>query len=131
MANHLTDKNVLDLVKLIDGWDLNSKFTWGALCVCAEKKLSLNTTRQTLQKFTRIKDAYLDKKEILRTGLSKPKTPPSLKIAARRIATLEEENARLLREQDRLLAQFQVWQYNSYAHGVTVEMLNRALPAKG
>jgi len=130
MAKHLTDKDILNIVYLIDEWDIDHKLSWDNLCQFAEKKLSINPTRQTLQKFTRIKEAFNNKKIALKTGKEKPKTPPSLKIAQNRIERLEEENARLKREQTALLAQFMVWQYNAYSRNISMEELNRPMPAK-
>ena len=131
MAKHITDQDIEKIVSLIDQWDDEVKFTWDNLCMLAHKRYSITATRQTLQGYTRIKSVYNDKKQDLRTnGKRKEKIPPSLSIAAKRIATLEAENSRLKKEQERLLAQFVVWQYNAYAHGVTMDELNRPLPKK-
>lgn len=130
MAKHLTDKDIHNIVSLLDGWDIESKLTWDNLCELALKRLKISSTRQTIQKPVRIKNAYKDKKKSLRTGSDVPKTPASLSIAAKRIEKLENENTRLKKEQDSLLAQFVVWQYNAYANGMTIEQLNKAMPAK-
>lgn len=132
MAKHLTDHDIERIVLLIDAWDRDVKFTWEKLCAKSLSRLGIETTRQTLQRFTRVKDAYEQLKKSLKHGGSKekPKTVPSLKIAARRIETLEAENARLKRENENLLAQFVVWQYNAYAHGVPINKLNIPLPPK-
>jgi len=131
MAKHVTDKDIEKIVSLIDQWDDETKFTWDSLCGLALRRYSITATRQTLQGYSRIKEAYNDKKVDLRAnGKRKIKTPPSLNIAAKRIATLEAENARLKKEQERVLAQFVVWQYNAYAHGVAMDQLNRPLPKK-
>jgi len=131
MAKHVTDQDIEKIVSLIDQWDDEVKFTWDNLCGLALKRYSITATRQTLQNYSRIKSAYDDKKQSLRThGKRKAKIPPSLNIAAKRIATLEAENSRLKNEQERLLSQFVVWQYNAYAHGITMEELNRPLPKK-
>ena len=131
MAKHVTDKDIEKIVSLIDQWDDEVKFTWGNLCGLALKSYSIAATRQTLQTYTRIKSAYNDKKKDLRdNGKRKAKVPPSLNIAAKRIATLEAENSRLKKEQERLLAQFVVWQYNAYSYGMTMDELNRPLSKK-
>ena len=109
MAKHITDLDIEKVVSLIDQWDNETKFTWENLCALAKKRYSIESTRQTLQGYSRIKSAYDDKKEDLRlNGKRKEKVPPSLNIAAKRIATLEAENGRLKKEQERLLAQFVV-----------------------
>ncbi len=131
MAKHISDSDIEKVVSLIDGWDDDNKFTWEKLCEKARESFSIMATRQTMQKFNRIKDAYEQKKITLRQfGKVKPKPVPSLNIAAKRIAKLESENQRLKHEQELLLAQFMVWQYNAYTHGMTMEQLNNAIPMK-
>ena len=131
MAKHISDLDIEKIVSLIDGWDDDVKFTWEKLCDTAKEHLSIMATRQTLQKFNRIKDAYEQKKIFLRqNGKVKPKPVPSLNIAAKSIAKLEAENTRLKREQEQLLAQFMVWQYNAYANDMTMEQLNAPIPMK-
>lgn len=60
MAQHLTDQNVQDIVEILDYWSPNEKLTWERLCKAIEVQLELvpAPTRQTLQKFERIKNAY-------------------------------------------------------------------------
>jgi len=130
MAKHLTDKDIKNIVSLLDGWNSDSKLTWNSLCELALKKYKIGSTRQTIQKPVRIKTAFKDRKKALKLGQEKPKIPASLSIAAKRIVKLENENSRLESESDNLLAQFVVWQYNAYANGMTMEQLNRAMPAK-
>jgi hypothetical protein len=130
MAKHLTDKDIYKIVLLLDEWSCDVKLTWDNLCNLASKRHNIQTTRQTIQKFARIKSAFHDRKGALKTGQERPKTPPSLSMAAKRIEKLENENARLRKEQEALLSQFIVWQYNAYANGISVEQLNRAMPAK-
>ncbi|MAD74499.1 MAG: hypothetical protein CML20_06890 [Rheinheimera sp.] len=130
MAKHLTDIDIHNIVSLLDGWDSDYKLTWDNLCELALKKHKISSTRQTIQKPIRIKTAFKERKEALKSGEDKPKIPPSLSIAAKRIDKLANENSRLERENDGLLAQFVVWQYNAYANGMTIEQLNRAMPAK-
>jgi len=131
MAKHITDQDIEKIVKLIDQWDDEVKFTWEKLCGLALKRFNIAATRQTLQGYSRIKSAYDDKKVDFRVnGKRKEKIPPSLNFAGKRIAKLEAENSRLKKEQERMLAQFVVWQYNAYAHGVNMDKLNRPLPKK-
>lgn len=130
MARHLTDKDIKNIVSILDGWNTDHKLTWDNLCKLALKRHNIGSTRQTIQKPVRIKTAFKDRKKALKLGREKPKVPASLNIAAKRIETLENENARLERESNDLLAQFVVWQYNAYANGMTMEQLNRAIPKK-
>ncbi|MDE1237611.1 hypothetical protein [Vibrio aestuarianus] len=131
MAKHLSDKDIADIVELIDSWHFDVKLTWDKLCEQMQSRLRLEHTRQTIQGYHRIKKAFNDKKINLRGGGGKaPKTPASLSIAANKIAKLEAENARLKRENSELLSQFVTWQYNAYAHGVSIPQLNTPLPEK-
>ena len=130
MAKHLSDKDIADIVELIDRWHFDVKLTWDKLCEQMQSRLRLEHTRQTIQGYHRIKTAFNDKKINLRGGGKAPKTPASLSIAANKIARLEVENARLKRENSELLSQFVTWQYNAYAHGVSIPQLNTPLPEK-
>ena len=133
MAQHLTDQNVQDIVEILDYWSPNEKLTWERLCKAIEVQLELvpAPTRQTLQKFERIKNAYdLGKKSPAALKILKAKQqklPASLKIAQVKIEALEAKNARLEKENAMLLEQFVVWQYNAFTHGLSQEDLNKGL----
>lgn len=131
MAKHLSDKNINDITLLIDGWHPDVKLTWEKLCQQMSSKLGLTHSRQTIQGYHRIKKSFQDKKNELKNGKGEPpKTPASLSIAANKIARLEAENSRLKKENDELLIQFVTWQYNAFAHGVSIPKLNTPLPEK-
>ena len=129
MSKHLTDKDIQNIVSLLDGWDIDRKLTWDKLLGLVLKKLKLEISLPTIKK-QRVRKAFEDKKNAIKSGQEKLKLPASLSIAAKIIETLENKNSRLEKEQESLLTQFVVWQYNAYANGVTVEQLNRAMPAK-
>lgn len=126
MAKHLTDQDINKIIGILDGWQ--GKLTWDSLCEAASKQVGKRPTRQSLNAHNRIKQAFLDKKERLKEGQEETKIPPSLVIAGQRIKRLEEENARLKKENNRLLEQYVVWQYNAYRHGLTEDKLNFSLP---
>jgi hypothetical protein len=131
VAKHLSDKNITDITLLIDGWHPDVKLTWEKLCQQMSSRLGLTHSRQTIQGYHRIKKSFQDKKNELKNGKGEPpKTPASLSIAANKIAKLEAENSRLKKENDELLSQFVIWQYNAYAHGVSMPQLNTPLPKK-
>ena len=128
MAKHLSDKDIERVVELIDVWP-DKKFTWEALCGQFEGRYGFKPTRQTIQKYPRIKQAYSAKKDEIKMGFKKvTKTPPSLRVAGQRIERLEAENARIKRENMALLEQFKVWQYNAYLAGIGGDALNKTLP---
>lgn len=126
MAKHLTDQDVDKIVGILDGWQ--GKLTWDGLCDAASKQVGKRPTRQSLNSHKKIKQAFTDKKKRLKGDLQEVKTPPSLAIAGQRIKRLEEENARLKKENGRLLEQYVTWQYNAYRHGLTEDKLNMPLP---
>ena len=126
MAKHLTERDIEKVIGVIDGW--SGKLGWESLCDAVAPAISTRPTRQTLSAQQRIKAAFNDKKNRLKGGKAETKTPPSLAIAGQRIKRLEEENARLKGENNRLLEQFVIWQYNAYSHGLTENKLNKALP---
>ena len=136
MAQHLTDKDIENIVELLDYWSLDEKLTWERLCKAIELQLELvpAPTRQTLQKFERIKNAYdLGKKSPAALKILKAKhqkLPASLKIAQVKIDALESKVERLEKENSKLLEQFVVWQYNSHKYGVSIEKLNEELSKK-
>lgn len=133
MAQHLTDQNIQDIVEILDYWSPNEKLTWERLCKAIEVQLELvpAPTRQTLQKFTRIKNAYdLGKKSPIALKILKEKgqkLPASLKIAQARINALESKLERLEKENSILLEQFVVWQYNAHKYGVSIDQLSEPM----
>ena len=126
MAKHLTDEDIEKIVEIIDG--ITEKLTWNKVCDAAIHLIGKRPTRQSLNTHTRIKAAFKNKKERLKSGIDEVKTPPALSVAAQRIKRLEEENARLKNENASLLEQFVVWQYNAYRHGLSNAQINNPLP---
>lgn len=127
MGRHLRDTDILKLVELLDGW--KGALTWDALGEASLRAIGISPTRQTLSRIVRIQDAFAAAKARIREGGGEErKLPHSIKLAADRIARLENENARLSRENAALLEQFVVWQYNAYVKGMTQAELSRPLP---
>src|SRR5699024_7889654 len=110
LAKHLTDRDILRVVELLDTW--NSKLTWERLCDACEAEIGTRPTRQTLSKFSRVTEAYKACKDRIKNQDEALSVPPTLKMAAERIERLKRENERLKRENGNLLEQFVVWQYN-------------------
>lgn len=130
MAKHLTDQDISRVCEILDNWSVDVKLTWERLVSAMEHECGFAATRQTLQKSTRIKQAFNEVKAIVAgKKLQKPKKlPASLSIAADRISSLERKVERLEQENHRLLEQFQVWLYNAHRHGVKIDQLNQPLP---
>lgn len=127
MAKHLSDRDVEQIVEILDGW--RGDLTWAALCEACKPRIGVAPARQTLYRFSRIKHAYQTAKDRIRNAGSEVKSLPSMRVATERIARLENENARLKDENRRLLEQFVVWQYNAHVRGMSDHDLNRALPS--
>lgn len=132
MAKHLTDDDIKNIVEHLDEWDLTVKLTWDKLCKSLHEQLGIDHTRQSIQKYSRIKEAYLSVKEHASGKMPRKKKvlPSSLAVAAERIEKLERTNLRLEKENNRLLEQFLVWQYNAHVNNVKVDQLNQPLPEK-
>jgi hypothetical protein len=127
MAKHLSGKNLDLIVTLIDSWE--GKLGWESLCDEVMKVIGFRPTRQTLSSHTKIKSAFDDQKERLKSGFVSTSRPASLSIAEQRIRRLEAENNRLERENVRLLECFMRWQYNAHKFGVSLDKLDAPLPA--
>ena len=133
MAKHLTDKDIENIVEILDEWPTDIKLTWDKLVDAVEQYLKFKTTRQTLEKQTRIKQAYIEVKPIVSgtaTPLITPTLPPSLKVAAERLENKDRKIERLERENQQLLEQFHVWLYNADRFGISISQLNEPLNTK-
>ncbi|MCU8010054.1 hypothetical protein L5M11_21420 [Shewanella sp. SM87] len=133
MARHLTDKDIADVVEILDEWPVDAKLSWDRLVEAVEHDLKFQTTRQTLQKQVRIKSAFGEVKAIVSgrtTNKDKISLPPSLRIASERLEKKDREITRLKRENQQLLEQFHVWLYNASRMNVRIEELNTPLPEK-
>ncbi len=135
MAKHLTDLDISNICELLDGWDTDYKLTWDKLVGAIKHELNITTTRQTLNKYTRITKAFVEVKSIVnrvssgkKSNVQTAKTPASLKIAQETIDRQNNTIQRLERENNELLEQFHVWLYNASTRSITPDMLNTPLP---
>ena len=126
MAKHLTETDIEKILHTLDGWQ--GRLTWEALCDSLLPLIGTRPTRQTLSAYVQIQEAFQHKKGRSNVMNDKAKVPPSLTVAAQRIKRLGEENARLRHENEGLLEQFVIWQYNAYCHGLTKLQLAAPLP---
>jgi hypothetical protein len=127
MARHLSDHDVEQIVGILDGW--TGQLSWDLLCGACKPVLGAVPARQTLYRFARIGEAFKATKLRLKNGPTEMKAAPSMRVAMERIARLTVENERLSRENNHLLEQFVVWQYNAHIKGLSDADLNRALPS--
>lgn len=126
MTARLRKREVQSIKALIDGW--TGRVTWPQIVERAERILGRETTRQTLASHMEIRLAYLDKKAILKDA-PEPASVHTLKSAADRIKRLTDDVSRLTQENQRLLNQFVVWQYNASLANLSMEDLNRPMVA--
>lgn len=126
MGRHLRDRDVQRIVEILDGW--KSGLSWEELIQTCHKRLGLQPVRQTLYRSVRIREAYELAKGRVRSNASSVPLPSSLRAAGERIVRLEAENARLRRENEGLLEQFVIWQYNAHLKGMSEAELNCPLP---
>lgn len=118
-ARNLDDQAVEQIAKILDGWT-SSKLTWELLIEQVFLRMRSRYTRQALNNYVRIKNAYAARKK----GLAKNnhKDPKVETPQQQRIARLEAENERLKRENNALLEQFNRWVYNGYLKQMDVRM---------
>ena len=121
------------IVKIIDEWKANS-LTWDLLIDAITNAGHPRYTRQALDKKDRIKSAYRTRKEILRLKKKDEPLNFTLPAALKRIEELsdrlrvaEAQIARLERENNNFLEQFQTWASNARMSGISYETLNRPL----
>lgn len=127
-APNLDDQAVEQIVEILDGWTF-PKLTWELLIEQVFLRLRAHYTRQALNNYVRIKDAFVVRKKAL-AG----RDPKELKAESpdqQRIARLEVEIERLKRENNALLEQFNRWVYNGYLKQMDERMrnfMNQPLP---
>lgn len=128
MGKHLTDQDIEDVVRLLDGW--TDKLTWPALCKACKPVIGTAPTRQTLMKFDRVVTAFRLRKGLRRGAEEQLTSPISFPVIAyqKRLIRLRQENERLIKENQQLLHQFVIWQYNAYARGLAEVDLNYPMP---
>ncbi len=102
---NLTDDAIDSIVRLLDNWK-DGKLTWDLLIGQIHKQLRVRYTRQTLDRYARISQAFQARKKAI-SG-----QPPKATPEQERIKSLQAEIARLERENRNLLEQFHRWLYN-------------------
>lgn len=137
MGKHLTDEDIAKICEILDDWPLEVKLTWENLVEAALHDLGLRTTRQSMEKKSRIKNALHEVKKLAKdskksnwSNEQEPSRPPSLKIAMEQIAVRDRKIDRLEKENQQSQSQFQIWLYNAYNNGISIEKLNASLPKK-
>lgn len=127
------DANIINcIVQILDGW--TGKLSWDLLIGTIAQRTSCTYTRQALHRHEQILAAFQLRKEYLSD--SRPDnqrapeslTIPEVAVLMDRYARLQGENMRIKAENERLLAQFDIWAYNAHTRGLDEDFLNRPLP---
>jgi len=128
-SKNLDDQLIRQIVEILDGW--SDDLTWEGLVEAVDRRTGQRYTRQTLHKHERIKQAFALRKADLgnERGKVRKVADPILQLTLDRLARIEAENERLKRENATLLEQFVRWTYNAGLKGLTLDLLNRPLPA--
>lgn len=127
-ARNLDDQAIEQIVDILDGWN-SPKLTWELLIEQILLRLRAHYTRQALNNYVRIKDAFSARKRAL--ARRDPKELKAENPDQQRIARLEVEIERLKRENNALLEQFNRWVYNGYLKQMDDRMrdfMNQPLP---
>ena len=125
MGKHLSTLHVAQIVSLLDGWPTGMKLTWSQLVKLIGRRLSIQTTRQTLARYEEVKGAFGARKAALRREAPAAGDERGL---AQRLRRVIGENDRLREENARYRERFVRWQYNTYKHGLKKHQLEEALP---
>ncbi|MBB5211054.1 hypothetical protein [Microbulbifer hydrolyticus] len=121
---HLTDKDVVKIVKIINNWS-DPKLTWPSLVEACKSKLNISRTRQALAAIPAINMAYKDRKAALRNTTQKADWIKDIHQANEKIEALTKTLQQLQMVNQQLLQRFLIWQANADMHGVSLEKLEQ------
>ena len=126
MTTHLRKRDLESITSMINGW--TGRITWPKVVEKAEEVLGRETTRQTLANYIEIRNAYKIKKSSVK-DVPESASVHTLRAASDRIKRLTEDVRRLAEDNQHLLNQFIVWQYNASLANLSKEDLSRPMPA--
>jgi hypothetical protein len=119
------------IVALINRWTLEwGKLTGPNLEKRVESSLKLKLTRQGMFNHEPILTAFTERNRVLTGNKPKRVRPVEAELAAKRLKAREAEILRLSRIVDGYEERFVRYVYNAKMKGVTVEDLERPLPAR-
>lgn len=127
-ARNLDDQAIEQIVEVLDGWD-SPKLTWELLIEQVFFRLRTRYTRQALNNYVRVKEAFVARKKALVGCDTKKHMVES--PDQQRIARLQAEIERLKNENNALLEQFNRWVYNGYLKQMDERMrdfMNQPMP---
>ena len=121
----LNTQQVRKIEKLIFGW--RTKLSWDVLVQRIESDFGIETTRQTLNTYKPIKDAFRDKKQELRGAPTKEfiQFTKAEVNAYERIKSLESEVTSLEKKVDKQKAFIQLIADTAKSNPLLLEVLNK------
>ena len=122
MGQHLTQRDIKRITKLIDNWS-EPKLTWPLLVEACNEKLGISRVRQSLMNIPEIDLAMKNRKAALKAPLEKPGWVSDIHKANERIEELTATNQKLMGALRDMHARFLIWQANASLYGVTQSML--------
>lgn len=128
-APDLTEERIALVLEILDEW--RGKLTWGLLLDAVQEAIGYRYSRFTFAEYPEITNAFSFKKNALRGSLSRERSEPrdeQLRAALAQADRYRQKVDRLQAENQLLLDQFVTWAINAERRGVTMDMLNTALP---
>ncbi len=130
MKRQLSADDKGKIISMLVGWS-GTKLTWDLLCIEVKQQLLLQISRQALDRHDDIKTAFEVRKEELRQG------PSNKPVAGRTV--MEQKLLEILERQENEIStlkainseyalMFQRWAANADQHGLSLKILNQALP---
>ncbi|HHQ4482920.1 TPA: hypothetical protein ACSP1H_003447 [Aeromonas veronii] len=122
----ITQNNIESVLKLVRMWQ--GKLTWDLLCEKVASELGVESIeRQSLASYSAIQEAYSKKKEELREKKENTPTDYTLEYLKNKVASLEDDVARLTEMNKKYKERFVLWQHNAYINGMRVDKLDDAV----
>jgi hypothetical protein len=130
MKRQLRADDKENIISILVGWNCN-KLTWDLLCKEVKLQLLLQISRQALDRHDDIKTAFEVRKKELRQGSSNEPVA-ELTVMEQKLLEINErqenEIATLKAINIEYALQFQRWAANADQHGLSLRILNQALP---
>jgi hypothetical protein len=128
-APDLTNERIATVLEIVENW--RGKLTWDLLLESVEKAIGFRYSRFTFAEYPEISNAFSLRKDVLRGTLQHGRSEPKDERVRAALAQAERYKAkaeRLAAENQLLTEQFVTWAINAERRGITMDMLNAALP---
>lgn len=128
----ITPSREREVIEIIDTWDPRKRLTREELVRRVKQTMGLQVSRQGLMKREAIRNAFLRREKII-CGDKPPRAKPDpLEVVLeRRIEELQKQVADRDEQIDRFKQLFITHRYNAQQLGISPEMLEMPIPARG